>query len=250
MIKKKIQPNFNMEIENYNGIVDLIDHSYILHKKQIDSFKVYFNKKKSNAEKWFELVYSILVGTQIKTEKVKKCYDQLLTEYIDLLNPNFLIKLEDFNYLRDLIENSLRSNGYRFYKTKSITIYNTILFFQNYDFDLNYFLFKYENYKTIRKKLIEISGIGLKIASHWLRNIGFYIPVIDIHVKNLLFRFNVIENKNFGYQTYENLQNQIIDEIEIDNISFDLALWYYGKNFCGNKKCTKCKFISICRKNA
>jgi len=236
-----------MLVESYDNIVNLINLSSEIHKKQIDSFKTYFYKKKSNAEKWFELIYSILVGTQIKTDKVKYCYNQLLNEYMDLLHPTFLKKLEDFKYLRELIQNSLKMNGYRFYKTKSETIYNAIIFFQGFYFELDDFLNKYENFYIIRKKLIEISGIGPKIASHWLRNIGFYVPVIDIHIKNILYRFKIVEDKNIDYNTYEKLQNQIIKKIKIDNISFDLAIWYYGKNYCGIRKCKKCKLSSICR---
>ena len=236
-----------MLVKNYDNIVELINLSSLLYKKQIDSFRAYFNKKKSNAEKWFELIYSILVGTQIKTDKVKFCYNQLLKEYMDLFHPRFLKKLEDFNYLTELIENSLKMNGYRFYKTKSKTIYNTILFFQDYDFKLNEFLNKYKTFANIRKKLIEIPGIGLKIASHWLRNIGYYIPVIDIHIKNIFYRFKLVSERNIDYITYEKIQNQIIKKIKIDNITFDLALWYYGKNYCGNRKCSKCKLKSICK---
>ncbi len=237
-----------MLVESYDNIVELINISNLIHKKQIDSFKTYFYKKKSNAEKWFELIYSILVGTQIKTEKVLFCYNQLLKEYMDLLHPSFLKKLEDFNYLRELIEKSLRMNRYRFYNTKSNTIYNTILFFKEYVFNINDFLKIFQTYDKIRKKLIEIPGIGFKIASHWLRNIGFYIPVIDIHIKNLFYRFNLVNKRNINYNTYEKIQNQIIKEINIDNISFDLAIWFYGKNYCGNRRCKICKLSSICRR--
>ena len=177
-----------MLVESYDNIVELINLSNYLHKKEIESFKKYFNKKKSNAEKWFELIYSILVGTQIKTDKVKFCYNQLLKEYIDILHPNFLTKLEDYNYLRDLIDDSLKNNGYRFYSTKCRVIYNSILYFKEYEFDIENFLNRFKTYDKIRKELMKISGIGFKIASHWLRNIGFYIPVIDIHIKNILFR--------------------------------------------------------------
>ena len=93
------------------------------------------------------------------------------------------------------------------------------------------------------------NGIGYKIASHWLRNMGFYIPVIDLHIKNLLYNFKITIDKNINYQTYEKIQNKLIEEIEIDNISFDLALWYYGKNYCSNPvKCSSCKFNIKCRK--
>jgi N-glycosylase/DNA lyase len=237
-----------MLVESYDNIVELINLSNFLHKKEIESFKKYFYKKKTNAEKWFELIYSILVGTQIKTEKVLLCYNELLKEYMDLLHPDFLIKLEDYNYLKELIENSLKKNGYRFYNTKSNTIHNTILFFKEYEFNIDDFLKIFQTFDKIRWRLMEIPGIGFKIASHWLRNIGFYIPVIDIHIKNIFYRFKLVDENNIDYDTYEKIQNQIIEKIKIDNISFDLAIWYYGKNYCGNRKCKKCKLSSICRR--
>lgn len=236
-----------MLVEKYNNLIELLNLSLQMHKNQIDSCKTYLNKKKTNAEKWFELIYSILVGTQIKTKKVKFCYNRLLQDYMDLLHPNLLKKLEDFTYLRELVENSLKNNGYRFYKTKSNTIYNAILYFYNYNFELDEFLNKFKSLEKIRKKLILISGIGYKIASHWLRNIGFYIPVIDIHIKNIFYRFEVIKGINIDYTTYEAIQNQVVNRINIDNITFDLAIWFYGKNYCGNRKCRTCKFSTICK---
>ena len=237
-----------MLAENYNNIQELINYSNQLHKNQIDTIKNYLKTEKSNFEKWCELIYSILVGTQIKTDKAKKCYNQLLDEYFDLLNPIFLKESNEYSYLKELIEKSLKTNGYRFYKSKSETIYNTILFFKEYSFNIGAFLDKYKDYKLIRKELMKISGIGYKIASHWLRNMGFYLPVIDLHIKNLLYNFKLVTDKNIGYKDYEKIQNKIIKELEIDNFSFDLALWFYGKNYCSNAfKCSKCKFNLICK---
>jgi len=232
--------------DNFENLIKLINYSNELHKNQISSIKKYIKKSKSNTEKFFELIYSILVGTQIKTNKVKICYDQLLNEYFALFHPRSLKELEDFTFIKDLIKRSLKDNGYRFYKTKSDTIYNAILFFKNYNFNIDNFLIEYSDYKSIRKELMKINGVGYKIASHWLRNVGFYIPVIDIHIKKLLNRFKVITKEEFNYLSYENIQNEIIKKLGIDNFTFDLSLWHYGKNFCGNRKCKNCKFNSIC----
>lgn len=238
-----------MLTENYINLQELVQYSTQLHKNQIKSIIEQLKEEKSNYEKWCELIYSILVGTQIKTDKAKFCYEQLLDKYFDLLNPIFLKESRNYSYLRELIEKSLKANGYRFYKSKSETIYNAILFFKEYSFDICTFLAQYGDYKLIRKELMKIDGIGYKITSHWLRNMGFYIPVIDLHIKNFLYRFNIINNKKISYRAYEIIQNRIIKELKINNISFDLALWYYGKNYCSNTlRCSKCKFSLICRK--
>jgi len=235
--------------ENFDNLIKLINYSNELHKNQISSIKKYIKKSKSNTEKFFELIYSILVGTQIKTNKVKICYDQLLNEYFSLLHPRSLKELEDFTFIKDLIKRSLKDNGYRFYTTKSETIYNTILFFKSYNFNIDNFLIEFSDYKSIRRELMKIKGVGYKIASHWLRNVGHYIPVIDVHIKKILRRFKIIEGKKLNYLIYENIQNKVAYKINIDNISFDLSLWYYGKNFCGNRRCNNCTFYSICENN-
>ncbi len=109
--------------------------------------------------------------------------------------------MEDFYYLRDLIENSLKTNGYRFYKTISLTIYNKILFFQEYNFELNDFLNKYETFDTIRKKLIEISGIGLLTIS--FKNVNdFELISIEISPSDeLVFHENKVFFLRNGPQT-------------------------------------------------
>ena len=140
-----------MITNNYDNLVELINYSISLFKFEIDSVKSFCTKKKSNSEKWFELIYSILVGTQIKTDKVRKCFYKIIDEYYDLLEPDFLFKLDDFRFIEELIHNSLKENGYRFYKTKSVTIYHTILFFQKYSFKINQFITKFKTFSKIIK---------------------------------------------------------------------------------------------------
>ncbi|MFW9973182.1 MAG: hypothetical protein ACFFDF_23565 [Candidatus Odinarchaeota archaeon] len=230
-----------MNLKNSTSLIKLLNYSISLHKDEIDSLKTLCKRKKSNSAKWFELIYSILVGTQIKTERVKYCFDRIIEEYYDLLEPRFLHKLTDFTFLRELINDSLKENGYRFHKTKSIAIYNCLLYFKKFNFNIDYFIKKFKNYKEIRQELINIKGIGLKIASHWLRNIGYIIPVVDIHIKNLFYRLKIVDNQKLSYLSYETIQNELSESLKIDNITFDLALWLFGKNFCGNRKCKCCK---------
>lgn len=244
-IKKEL---FMMSVRSNNNIQEIVTYSAQIHENQINRIKKYLNKEKTDYQKWCEFLYSILVGTQIKTDRAKLCYNKLLDEYFDLLNPIFLNDSNNYSNLKEHIEISLKSNGYRFYKSKSETIYNSILFFKKYSFKIGDFLSQYNDFQSIRKELMKIRGIGYKIASHWLRNMGFYIPVIDIHIKNMLYNFNIISNKNFDYSEYEKIQNKLINELDVDNITFDLALWYYGKNYCGNPhRCSECKFNHSCR---
>ena len=77
--------------EEYFDLQELISYSSILHKTQINSTINYLKGEKSDYERWCELIYSILVGSQIKTGRAKLCYEKLLDKYFDLLNPIFLI---------------------------------------------------------------------------------------------------------------------------------------------------------------
>ncbi len=246
VISNQYHPKITFNNRSLHNFVRLVKHSTKIHKNQINSLTEYCNAKKNNLEKWFELIYSILVSTQVKTTLVEKCYNNLLEDFFDILHPDFLQKQFEFTSIQEIVEKSLRDDGYRFYKTKSKTILNVIVYFQKYKYDIDQFLNHFDTYVEIRKELTTIEGIGLKTASHWLRNLGFYIPVIDIHVKNLLMRFKIIREDNFSYLDYESVQNLVTTKLGIDNITLDLSLWYYGKNYCGNRKCLECSFLEIC----
>lgn len=247
-----LNPQENNKINNCiytNRLLELVKFSMNFYNFEIKSFRDFCNRSKDNTEKWFELIYSILVSTQVKTCLAIKCYEKLIENVYDLLLPNFLLNFNDLGSIEQIIQKILHENGYRFYQTKSRIIINAIKFLREYNFNFNYLFENFNSFKKLRNELLKINGIGLKTASHWLRNMGFYIPVIDIHVKNLLYRFSVIDSKKISYEHYEILQNSICELISIDNISFDLALWFFGKDFCGNQRCRLCNFKDNCRKN-
>lgn len=77
----------------------------------------------------------------------------------------------------------------------------------------------------------DIKGLGMKEASHFLRNIGFKgYAILDKHIINSLHEFGVLKNndKPRNYKEYLNIEQKFIDfsnEINIDINELDLLLW-------------------------
>ena len=224
----------------------LAQFSFNQYKEEIISIEQYIKKQKSNNRKWFELIYCILVGTQIKTTLVQKCFNDLIEKHYYDLHPDSLNSINSYENLQNKIQTTLMDSGYRFHKTKTITIMNAISYFKKINFDIDTFLQKFNNIDDLRNNLMEIKGIGLKIASHWLRNLGYNLPVIDIHVKNLLYRFGAIPNLELDYKDYERIQNSLSIHLKINPFELDLAFWIFGRENCGKKKCILCKFRGNC----
>ncbi len=78
-----------------------------------------------------------------------------------------------------------------------------------------------------------IKGIGMKEASHFLRNIGQKdLAIIDFHIVDLLAKHNLIErpkNKSLTPKKYveiENVLKQISEKTNLSQGELDLYLWY------------------------
>jgi len=83
--------------------------------------------------------------------------------------------------------------------------------------------------------VVNISGIGLKEASHFLRNIRFSdkLAIIDSHVVSFLEKFEEIPRANAKtitckiYLELENRLLEICDKNELNLSIFDMAIWHY-----------------------
>lgn len=78
-----------------------------------------------------------------------------------------------------------------------------------------------------------IKGIGMKEASHFLRNIGYKnLAIIDFHIIDLLAKHNLIEkpkNKSLTPKKYleiENILEEIAQKTNLNLGELDLYLWY------------------------
>jgi len=77
----------------------------------------------------------------------------------------------------------------------------------------------------------DVKGLGMKEASHFLRNVGFdNLAIVDFHVLNLLERYGVIVRPKTltrrRYLTIEALMRGIAQELGLTLSRLDLYLWY------------------------
>jgi N-glycosylase/DNA lyase len=84
-----------------------------------------------------------------------------------------------------------------------------------------------------REWLVEnIKGLGMKEASHFLRNIGYGdYAIIDFHIVDLLLKNNLIKKKfkTLTKKTYlelEGILKKIADKTKLNLAELDLYLWY------------------------
>lgn len=225
---------------NLNNIIKYSLNNY---KEEINEYLFLFDKAMSPTRKWFEFIYCILAGTQVRTSTVKRVYEKLFEKIgYDLI----LIKILKSKKIVDKIELILKSNGYRFYSSKTETIINTASFFRHFDYNPDNFINTYHNYNDLRNELITIKGIGFKIASHWLRNIGVEIPIIDNHVKNLIYYSGIIKNRKKSYIEFEKLIIELSRILNIKISLLDLSIWIFGRENCANNKCLNCFLKDLC----
>lgn len=88
------------------------------------------------------------------------------------------------------------------------------------------------NSETIRDDLIRnIKGLGMKEASHFLRNIGFKdFAIIDFHIIDILVKNNIIKQpktltKN-RYLDIEEVLKKLARRVNLNLAELDLYLWY------------------------
>ncbi len=86
--------------------------------------------------------------------------------------------------------------------------------------------------KNIRNDLVDnIKGIGMKEASHFLRNVGFDdFAIIDFHIIDLLVKNNLIEKPKTltkkKYLEIENVLRKLANKVNLSLGELDLYLWF------------------------
>jgi N-glycosylase/DNA lyase len=122
----------------------------------------------------------------------------------------------------------LKKHGHRFPNTRANYIYEA----RKCESDLCNII---GDGKTRREKLVkEIKGLGMKEASHFLRNIGFKdIAIIDFHIIDLLNREGLIKfDRSKGaltrnkYIEIEKVLEELSEKTNLNLAELDLYLWY------------------------
>lgn len=123
--------------------------------------------------------------------------------------------------------------GVRFKKKKSLYIKEFLEKIKKYK-SFRDLILSFENDEQRRDFLVKnFRGIGLKEASHFLRNIGLgdEFAILDRHILKNLKEIGIIDEipKSVSYKKYKEIENKMrlfSKEIGIDMKYLDFILWY------------------------
>ena len=187
---------------------------YVLFYEQIEKRLLDFQKVKDE-NIFYEFCFCILTP-QSSAENAWIVQDILKEK-------NFLYK--KFNPVKIL---SNKKNYIRFHNVKTKRLLNSIEYYPT----LINLLDNEKDAFTIRKKIVcDFSGIGMKEASHFLRNIGFKnLAILDRHIIENLYNCGVIDTcitpKNERkYLEIEKNMRQFAKQINIDMDFLDLLFF-------------------------
>jgi len=200
-----------------NEIADIFS-SYKEIKNRIEKKLYSFakkGKKLSGSDIFNEICFCILTP-QSKAETCWRCVKQLSrTKTLTRGTKNQIQK-----YL----------NGVRFYKTKSESIVKVRGLLQ----EIINTLKKEKDAIKIRNYLVKnVKGIGMKEATHFLRNIGRSedLAILDRHILRKLYKLKIIKNipKSLTpkqYMEIEKRMQKFADKIGIKVSHLDFVFWY------------------------
>ena len=122
----------------------------------------------------------------------------------------------------------LKKAGHRFPNKRA----EFIVCAQDYNGKLKEIISKYDSEIKLREFFSKnIKGLGLKEASHFLRNIGFKnLAIVDFHIVDLLVKEGLIEKpKNLNEKRYIEIENVLLEiarKAKLSLAELDLYLWY------------------------
>lgn len=150
-------------------------------------------------------------------------------EIIETLHENGLLYTGDYEQIVDYL-NAIR---FKHTKAKRLIMLRELM---TIDGELNpkKVLMNNKDIKKIREWIIKnINGMGLKEASHVLRNLGMGedIAILDRHILRVLKDLNVIDEipKTLTYKKYIEIENKMREYSKYSKITMDrldLVLWY------------------------
>lgn len=176
-----------------------------------------FNKiNKGTNEEWFHELVFCLLAANTSSKMASRVTENISTkDFLTLPIDKLKIKLQEqscrfFNKRAEYIIKARKNN-----KLKDI-------------------LSKFPNNFEKREWLVEnIKGVGMKEASHFLRNTGHYdLAILDKHVKNILFEHKYISETlrskaltKVKYLEIEEILSEIASELNLTQGELDFYLW-------------------------
>ncbi len=122
----------------------------------------------------------------------------------------------------------LKALGHRFPRARASYIVGA----RKYAKDLKRILSSFPDGKSAREWLVKnIKGLGMKEASHFLRNIGYDdVAIIDFHILDLLEREGLVKRPKTmtkrRYLEVEKVLEGLARELGVNLAELDLYLWY------------------------
>lgn len=194
---------------------------------------------------WQEMCFCIL-SANVSYDLVKSCITVLndlgcikIKQLIH--NPNSLIELQ--NILNSSIFEPKKKDGtlrkYRYPKVRAEQILKAAHFIYVENKSIKQILNKFESDTDVRNYLaINISGLGIKEASHFLRNIHYSdsLAILDIHMLEFLRQRTLIQFKKGQTLTkkiYLKIETVLRNYVRFHKLNlaiFDLAVWHYMRN--------------------
>jgi len=183
---------------------------------------------------------------ELKASSIKKTVDQRIKEFSNIpRNFNDLFRelafciltagtsaelgIKTINHLGDTLHEGTQEEiqkklkeVYRFHTIRAGYIYNAREAFRQLDI----------NHPEIRIHIVKnIKGIGMKEASHFLRNIGFKdYSIVDFHIVDILVDHGLIEKPKTltpnKYLEIENVLRKLAQKTNTSLAELDLYLWY------------------------
>ena len=221
---------------------------------QIEKLKQEYNNKKSKIkerlqqfQKFFNEPYSWfyrngdLILLPVETNDDNRLFEELAF-CIFTANTSAEMGAKAVDAVRNVLINGTaddmtrRLEGiYRFNNVRPAHIIHTRTYLKNsLNFQLKNKIKSFKNKDELRDFFAlnkDVKGLGMKEASHFLRNIGFKgYGILDKHIINSLHEFDVLKNneKPKNNKEYLEIEKKLIDfskDVEIDMDELDLLLW-------------------------
>jgi N-glycosylase/DNA lyase len=138
-------------------------------------------------------------------------------------------------YAGDICQIKPFLNAVRFGESKAKYIVEARKLFTNDRLDIKKIILSFNNSFELKDWLVKnVKGIGLKEASHFIRNIGFdyenQLAILDRHILKNLKEFGVINEipntlTSKKYFEIENRMKKFAETIDISLYELDLLLW-------------------------
>ncbi|AWR97751.1 N-glycosylase/DNA lyase [Acidianus sulfidivorans JP7] len=182
--------------------------------ERAEEFKL---NKKAGEDVWFrELILCILTSNSSFINAyiaLNQVYDKIFTA-----NEEELSKL-------------LNLSGYRFYRIKARYIIKAKKYYGT--LKKNIFPIAEKDQFEAREKLLEIDGLGMKEASHFLRNVGYFdLAILDRHILKFMSNYFLIQGTltKTKYIYVESVMKSISKSLNLPVGLIDLFIWYNETN--------------------